>query len=259
MGINSNFYVQFILWGISIVLLFGTCTPKKHLNSSLDKEEWTVSHDHEKHQYVESVSADAWGFQGLQARAKGFLTINNKDNHEVNIQIRMLKDEAIWISATALLGLEVGRVLLTPDSIWVINRLESVYYKDRYRAGYKWLGEELGFQDLQNLMIGNPPEASQLYPMVFARNERGGAYFSSEFHELIFDEYQRLLWWKGPYLDIKHAYSGEVLAPVYPDKSTWSLQTGALSLLATLDYTRLELGEEYSLPFQIPKGYRQIQ
>lgn len=248
-----------LLWGLCTVVLVAACAPKKHLNSSLDKEEWTVSNERDKYEYMDSLVLDSWDFHSIQARAKGFLTINHKDNHEVNIQIRMIKDEAIWMSATALLGLEVGRVLLTPDSIRIINRMESTYYNDTYHEGSKWLGEELDFVNLQRLIVGNAPESMQLYSMIFARNERGGGYFSGAGRELIFDEYKRLMWWKGQQLDIKHAYNSDVLAPVYPDKSTLSLQSGALKLLATLEYTRLEFGEELSLPFKIPNGYTQIQ
>ena len=46
----------------------------------------------------------------------------------LNANIRMQKDSVIWISATALLGIEAVRLLITPDSFKMINRLISEEY-----------------------------------------------------------------------------------------------------------------------------------
>lgn len=35
-------------------------------------------------------------------------------------QIRMQRDSVIWISVTALLGVEAARIMITPDSLFVI-------------------------------------------------------------------------------------------------------------------------------------------
>ncbi|HZH55217.1 MAG TPA: DUF4292 domain-containing protein [Sphingobacteriaceae bacterium] len=257
--LNKTFYATCqTFWIISLVLL-SACAPKRHLSSTVDESDWTVRTEKEKRQYVEDLMSEQWIFKNIQVRAKGFLTINDQSNHEVNVQIRMIKDEAIWMSATAILGVEVGRVLLTPDSIKVVNRLESTYFQDTYLRGSPWFGEDVDFVSLQQLLVGNAPRSVQLFPMVFSENGWGGAYFSREDREVIFDEHKRLSWWKGNQLSIHHAYGPEQFAPEHPNKSTWSLQVGALSLRATMDYNRVDSVDELSLPFNIPNGYRQIQ
>ncbi len=48
-------------------------------------------------------------------------------NYNVNAIIRMYRDSAIWISANAVLGIEALRVLITKDSVKVLNKLEKTY------------------------------------------------------------------------------------------------------------------------------------
>ena len=43
----------------------------------------------------------------------------------VTVYIRMQKDSVIWISITGPLNIEGARVLITPDSVKIINKLEG--------------------------------------------------------------------------------------------------------------------------------------
>ena len=46
--------------------------------------------------------------------------------NDFNAFIRMRKDSVLWVSVNALLGIEAFRVLITPDSVKVINKLDKV-------------------------------------------------------------------------------------------------------------------------------------
>ena len=52
-------------------------------------------------------------FTTLALKGKASLDINGNTNN-VNMNIRMKKGEMIWISVTAIAGIEVARVLITP-------------------------------------------------------------------------------------------------------------------------------------------------
>ena len=60
------------------------------------------------------------------AQLKGKAQFNG-NQYPINAQLRMRKDSVIWISASAFLGIEAARLLLTPDSFKMINRLNSTY------------------------------------------------------------------------------------------------------------------------------------
>lgn len=70
-------------------------------------------------------------------------------------QIRMQRDSVIWISVTALLGVEAARIMITPDSLFVINKLENAYAKESFEKLKMRYGTEISFLDIQNTLLGN--------------------------------------------------------------------------------------------------------
>lgn len=70
-------------------------------------------------------------------------------------QIRMQRDSVIWVSVTALLGMEAVRIMLTPDSLFVINKLENSYVKESLDMLKARFGTDIRFSDIQNTLLGN--------------------------------------------------------------------------------------------------------
>ena len=77
-------------------------------------------------------------------------------NYDFTANIRIKKNEAAWIMATALGGMvQVARVYVTPDSFALINYLEKSYISMRIEEVNKVLPFPVDFTMLQNLFIGN--------------------------------------------------------------------------------------------------------
>jgi len=72
-----------------------------------------------------------------------------------NATIRMRKDSAVWI-ALRKLGFEVARVLITPDSAFVMDRFNNAFsaYRLEELAGKYRLPARLDL--LQDIVLGNP-------------------------------------------------------------------------------------------------------
>ena len=58
-------------------------------------------------------------------------TISNPKSVESKGSIRIQKDSVIWISLSPLL-IEAFRCMFTPDSVYIVNRLERSYYAGNY-------------------------------------------------------------------------------------------------------------------------------
>lgn len=71
--------------------------------------------------------------------------------------LRMRKDSAIWISITPLLGIEMIRVLVTPDTLKYLSKIpdNKFYFIGSSDLINKKLGVDLDFDMLQDLLIGN--------------------------------------------------------------------------------------------------------
>jgi hypothetical protein len=71
--------------------------------------------------------------------------------------LRMRRDSAIWVSISPALGIEVIRILLTPDSLKLISKVpdNKYYFAGRFSELSDMLGTEIDFDMLQNLLVGN--------------------------------------------------------------------------------------------------------
>lgn len=68
--------------------------------------------------------------------------------------LRMQKDSAIWMSIKPALGLEVARVLITPDSIKILDRINKQYVIEPYSYLERLYQAPLDFSVLQSLVSG---------------------------------------------------------------------------------------------------------
>ncbi|RYG21494.1 MAG: DUF4292 domain-containing protein, partial [Chitinophagaceae bacterium] len=52
--------------------------------------------------------------------------VNGNENN-VTMLIRIEKDKKIWVSVTAIAGIEVARAVITPDSLLLRDNLNKTY------------------------------------------------------------------------------------------------------------------------------------
>ena len=88
--------------------------------------------------------------------AKAVITLR-QDDKKLNFKsnIRIQKDSAIWISITPLFGIEMARVLITNDTVKVINRLEKNFFVGDYEYLNQKFNIDLEYEVLQAILLGN--------------------------------------------------------------------------------------------------------
>ncbi len=102
---------------------------------------------------LKKMGANAMDYQWFSAKLSGKLEIGGV-NTPVSASLRMRKDSVIWVSLSALLGIEIVRVRITPDSLQMINRLNSTYWKGSVEDIQDKFGIPFRYNDLQNLLVG---------------------------------------------------------------------------------------------------------
>ena len=135
-----------LCWLLLMILFAGACSGAKRTVQHKAKER--------SQQYVlkqlEEKRIEASHFN---AKAK----IRFDDGYQrmsFNAQVRMERDSFIWITAN-FLTYEVARLLIRPDSIFVINRLEKTYLADSYDGFDSTFHIPVAFDQLQDLLYGN--------------------------------------------------------------------------------------------------------
>ncbi|MFO8054543.1 MAG: DUF4292 domain-containing protein [Bacteroidales bacterium] len=111
---------------------------------------------------VEISSGKGIDYEFMSAKLSGNARLNG-NSFRFTATLRMQKDSVIWISVSPGFGFEIARLLITPDSIKMVNRIEQSYIREEYSKIYGLLGIEVPFSGFQNLFTGNMPDISPDY------------------------------------------------------------------------------------------------
>jgi hypothetical protein len=76
--------------------------------------------------------------------------------YDVNANLRMYKDSVIWISITAILGIEGVRAYITKDSVKILNKQDKVYSARSVAYLQEITALPLDLKSLQDILVGNP-------------------------------------------------------------------------------------------------------
>lgn len=71
-------------------------------------------------------------------------------------ELRMVHDKAIQISLRPLLGIEVARLIMTPDSVFIYDKLHKQYIADATDVFSQLLPFDFTLSNIQNLLLGRP-------------------------------------------------------------------------------------------------------
>ncbi len=80
---------------------------------------------------------------------------NEKNKVSFSGQIRIKRDSLIWMSISPSLGIEMIRLLITPDSVKMMNRLEKTYFTSDFSYIASFLNNSVDFNMFQSLLTGN--------------------------------------------------------------------------------------------------------
>lgn len=103
---------------------------------------------------LEQMKAMEIGTDYFTARFSAELA-TNKDKLSFNGQIRVKKDSIIWLTLSPALGIEMGRLVITNDSIKWMNRLEANFLLTTTEHLSGMIHPLLEFDLLQSLVLGN--------------------------------------------------------------------------------------------------------
>ena len=144
--------LKFVTFGILLLTL--SCKARKPLIVKKVIIDSTAKPADTRFLKLDAIRLAQTSFTTFSSKARTKLNING-DKNDVTLNIRIKKNQKIWISITAIAGIEVARALITPDSIKVINRLQSLYISKPFSYVYAFAGKQVSYGTLESLLIGN--------------------------------------------------------------------------------------------------------
>lgn len=140
---------KIILIFLFCALTMASCRSKKGLAGKVD----TQSVEYLEQKLEENQFVPEW----ISGKIKAKYYRNGEKQQGVIIDFRMQKDKVIWMSVSPNIGikLEVGRAIITPDRIQVMDKINKYHYDKPFKYINEYIDYPVSFQDLQNALLGN--------------------------------------------------------------------------------------------------------
>ena len=101
---------------------------------------------------VDAVIATLGNWQTMQT--SGNIKLSAGSSFSSAIQVRMVRDQAIFISLRPMLGIEVGRLLITADSLYAVDKVHKRYIAEK--VSLLTSGIPVTVSDVQDMFLGRP-------------------------------------------------------------------------------------------------------
>ena len=101
---------------------------------------------------LQSILATLGDWQTMQTG--GNISLKGGSNFSSSIQVRMVRDQAIFISLRPMLGIEVGRLLITADSLYAVDKVHKRYIAEK--VSVLTAGIPVTVSDVQDMFLGRP-------------------------------------------------------------------------------------------------------
>jgi len=145
-------FFQYSLVSCFAILLFASCHPTKKI---IDTPHPLKLKGANVITLFDSLQAHQFDFEWLSAKAEVEYTDRENSPESFDVNIRVKKDSVIWISVTPLLGIEAVRVVITPDSMKIMNRLRKTYTARDLSFLDDMLKTHINFEIMQAVLVGN--------------------------------------------------------------------------------------------------------
>lgn len=100
----------------------------------------------------DAIIATLGNWQTLQTG--GNITLKAGSSFSSSIQVRMLRNEAIFISLRPVLGIEVGWLLITADSLYAVDKVHKRIVAEK--VSLLTAGIPVTVSDVQDIFLGRP-------------------------------------------------------------------------------------------------------
>lgn len=161
-----NVFLRWLCFFFCATMLFTACRPVKKVQriGEVITTKDTTSKAVTQPAMIDSAAIIKGIVGKLETQRINFATFSAKvkmdydgseGNGQATVYLRMHKDSVIWLSLTGALGIEGFRVMITPDSVKVMNKLEKIIQYRRISYLQELTGVPVDFHNLQDILIGN--------------------------------------------------------------------------------------------------------
>jgi hypothetical protein len=243
---------------ISCLLVMVSCAAKKQL---VKPTATTPAATVKPVSKMVAIGAHQLSFNTLAAKANAKLNIDGNSN-DVTLNIRINHDKEIWVSVTAILGIEVARAVITPDSLLVINKLQGVYIKKPFSYIYKYTNRQINYKMLESIFAGNViPEILKDNKANFATDTQVSGNLQDLLYKLMLNPDMKVTQLnldnqsQGQSLQVNTGAFTVIDNRMVPSQIDIQSTSQNKKIQVNLHYTKVDLDQPLQYPFSIPERY----
>lgn len=219
-----------------------------------------------KAEVLKSINSAKPNYTTVAIKAKAGITFNNNSN-DVSMTIRIKKDKVIWVSVTAIAGIEVARALITPDSIKLLNRIQGEYLAKPFSYIHRYANKRVDFGAVEALLTGAAVPGTVSERSVI-ENDNGNVRLSGDLaglaYILLFNEVNNLVQndlndeATAQRLSVSYNAYQKVGGQFMPSSVTIKSGTRTQNVNLDLKYNNITINESLDFSFTVPKRFSVI-
>lgn len=269
---------------VAVLLFLNACKSSQKLvvaPTAANKVDTLAANQMSAKQLLDSVTFNEMKIEWVSAKANVDANIG-EDDKSFSVTLRIHRDSAIWVSINAILGVEAARILITKDSLKLIDRIHNKFAIADYEYLADILRIKIDYHAIEAMLLGN---------FFGYRNENkfNSVYLEDKYFilsSLTKRKLRRSLEDKDPNKPIVQDFYIDPLTyriltmRVEDDKLNKTINTeysnfsqttsGLIPLNATtkitadknisikIEYTRFNIDEKEEMPFRIPANFERI-
>lgn len=193
---------------------------------------------------------------------------DEKNTQNVTAEIKIKKDEKILVSVR-FLGITMAKALITPNSVQYYEKINGTYFEGDYIALSNWLGTDLDFSKVQNMLLGKTLDdlskgkykasiEEKLYKLeeLDKNSTQKDFYFEAEQflvrkQTIAQPDQERKIMVLYP----QYQKQNELFLPLLLNIEAFQKQS---KTTIDIDYKSATLNEEFGFPYSVPEGYERI-
>lgn len=246
---------------IATTFILLSCKPKQ-----LVVAEQAAKEDNKSIEVIQKHYENKLNFETASIRTSASYE-DTKQSLSINADLRIKKDEIIWINLK-FLGFPAAKAFLTPTRVSYFEKINNTYFEGDYSMLSKWLGTDLDFQKVQNLILGRPIDnltkevfileiVDNLFQLKNKNTAQTQKTFSFESGNFLLKKQVINQTFKDRSVAISY--------PAYQNQETTFLPTGIQieakqkdAIKIDVEYKKINFNENLTYPYEVPKGYKQL-
>lgn len=190
------------------------------------------------------------------------------DSQSVTAEVKIKKDEQILVSIRVL-GITMAKALITPQQVKYYEKINGTYFEGDYAALSQWLGTDLDFFKIQNMLIGRPiddlskgkytfTETDKFYKLNTVENKSEKS-FSFEAEHFLLKKQEISQPEKERNFEANYPNFQQFATAILPAGLTINAfqKNGKTTII--VDYNTITFNEELTFPYSVPDGYDPIE